>query len=136
MTGCASKNQSLAAYLIERGELEQDCKSALDALVSLYEKDIGQNVKRTVVATLGRHDRVRTELERSLDPDARSLVSFLTTMPFPGDDPRALAALWMRATQRTRTGRKGPHGPVDDSAFYGFTPKEHWARSLSPATRS
>ena len=80
------KNQSLAAYLIERGQLEQDCKSAIDALVALYEKDVGQNVERGVVATLGRHDRVRAELERSLDPDAQSLVSFLATVAFPADD--------------------------------------------------
>ena len=80
------KNRSLAAYLIERGQLEADCKTALDALADLYEKDIGQNVEREVVATLGRHDRVRAELERSLDPDAQSLVSFFTTVPFPADD--------------------------------------------------
>ena len=81
------KNQSLAAYLIERGQLEPDCKSALDALAALYEKDIGQNAERAVVATLGRHDRVLAELEGNLDPDARSLVSLLTTLAFPADDP-------------------------------------------------
>jgi serine/threonine-protein kinase len=80
------KSRSLAAYLIERGRLGQDCSSALDALVALYEKDMGQNVECEVVATLGRHDRLRAELERSLDPDARSLVSLLTTAAIPGDD--------------------------------------------------
>ncbi len=79
------KNQSLAAYLIERGQLEEDCKSALDALVELYEKDLGQNVERGVAATLGRHDSLRAELERSLDPDAQSLVSFLASMAFPAE---------------------------------------------------
>ena len=96
------KNQSLAAYLIERGQLEQDCKSALDALVALYEKDIGRNVEREVVATLGRHDRVRAELERSLDPDARSLLSFLDDRGVSSEDrSRALEAPSTRATQRT-----------------------------------
>ena len=80
------KSQSLAAYLIERGQLEADCKSALDALVELYEKDIGQNVERGVAATLGRHDRLRAELEQSVDPDAQSLVSFLASMAFPAGD--------------------------------------------------
>ena len=80
------KNQSLAAYLIERGQLEGDCKSALDALVELYEKDLGQNVEREVAATLGRHDCLRDELERSIDPDAQSLVSFLASMAFPAVD--------------------------------------------------
>ncbi len=80
------KNQSLAGYLIGRGQLEQDCKTALDALVELYEKDLGKHVERGVAATLERHHGVRAELEGSVDPDAQSLVSFLASVGFPAGD--------------------------------------------------
>ena len=129
------KNRSLADYLIERGQLEPDCKSTLDALAELYEKDISRKVEREVVATLGRNDRVRAELERSQDPDARSLLSFFTTLPLTAEN-QGLGSTIDASEETSSYKPDGAARPAGDSVFCGFTPKEHWARSTSPATRS
>jgi eukaryotic-like serine/threonine-protein kinase len=80
------KNQSLADYLIDHGDLEKDCKTAVEALVALHQKDDGQSLARGVVATLSRHGHVRAELEQSLDPDAQAAVSLLSAGVFPEHD--------------------------------------------------
>ena len=131
------KNRSLAAYLIDRGDLEKDHKSAIDALVELHQKDDGQSVERGVVATLRRHDRVRAELERSLDPDAQTLVSFLASRGVsPADDHDPGATVDEKRRNDNRTSRRWPHGPVDDSAFCGFTPREPWRDLSRPRRRA
>ena len=91
------KNQSLAAYLIDAANSNKTASRRSMHSSHFMKKTSVRTSRRGVVATLGRHDRVRTELERSLDPDARSLVSFLTTIPFPAGD-HAPAAPSTRAT--------------------------------------
>jgi serine/threonine-protein kinase len=80
------KNQSLADYLIDQGELDKDHKSAIEALVVLHEQDDGQSLKSGVVASLSRHGQLRAELERSLDPDARAAMSFFSNALHPTDN--------------------------------------------------
>ncbi len=79
------KSQSLAAYLVACGDLDQDRKNAIDALVAVHRQDDGRRLERWVVATLGLHDRVRSELERSLDPDAQETLGLLSTVKLPED---------------------------------------------------
>jgi tetratricopeptide (TPR) repeat protein/tRNA A-37 threonylcarbamoyl transferase component Bud32 len=77
------KSQSLAGYLVACGDLDQDRKNAIDALVAEHRQDDGRKLERWVVATLGLHDRVRSELERSLDPDAQETLGLLSTVRLP-----------------------------------------------------
>ena len=86
-----------------------------------------------MLATLSRHDRVRSELERSLDPDAQAALGLLTTLMLPADD---LRSSWHCRRERcyevVQAGRGRPN-LVADSAFCGSTPKVHSARSMSLA---
>lgn len=87
------KSRSLAAYLIDRGDLKKDEMSAIDALVTLHQNGDGRTADRGVVETLGHHDWLRSEFERSLDPDAQTLLSLVEVSAFgapAGDlDPTA-----------------------------------------------
>ena len=86
------KNQSLADYLIGRGDLVRDHKSAIEALVALHQEDDGESLQRGVAATLSRHGQVRAELERSLDPEAYRAVSLLYSVALTADDRETVAA--------------------------------------------
>ena len=87
------KSRSLATYLIDRGDLKKDQMSAIDALVTLHQNGDGRSADRGVVATLGHHDWLLSEFERSLDPDAQTVLSLLEVSAFgapAGDlDPTA-----------------------------------------------
>jgi tetratricopeptide (TPR) repeat protein len=80
------KSKSLADYLTDRGDLGNDHRSAIDALVTLHQKDDCKSLERGLATTLNRHGQLRAELERSLDPDVQSAVSLLSGAAFSADD--------------------------------------------------
>ncbi len=80
------KSRSIADLLIDRGDLGEGHRSAIEALVALHQEDDGGSLERGMATTLSRHGQVWAELERSLDPDVRAAVSWLSDPTLSADD--------------------------------------------------